>query len=399
MTTDCTTSKRTQLPEQKKEGTHRVFNNKYHVLQELGEGMTAKVFLGREIESKKLVAIKFLMKSHLSKSSSRVADFRREIDILSKLEHQGIVNMIEAGEDGILQGTNQTTKQNISYIVMDYYPDEFFNFCVNMGAMGEDAGKFFLSQLLDTLEYVHNKNICHRDLKIDNMLIDEDLNIKLLDFGLSCQTKTRGLKDSVGTPFYMAPELHEERAHSGTEVDVFALGVILFTIIAGNFPFDRAVKSNCFFNLLMTDQLDLFFSSHKVTHLSANFKDLIVRMLAYDSKRRPTIDDIRNHPWMKEKGFQINLESKLRLKKSLILPSSRSKAIATKLGKPKRVTQHVITPAMVPISKSSLDLTRKLLKEAYYYKSPKNAQESTTSESAKSTLTTNSSESHMSRSK
>ena len=82
MTTDYCTSKRTQLPEQKKEATHRVFNNKYHVLQELGEGMTAKVFLGREIESKKLVAIKFLMKSHLSKSSSRVADFRREIDIL-----------------------------------------------------------------------------------------------------------------------------------------------------------------------------------------------------------------------------------------------------------------------------------------------------------------------------
>ena len=215
--------------------------------------MTAKVFLGREIETQKLVAIKFLMKSHLSKSTSRVADFRREIDILSKLDHQGIVNMIEAGEDGVLQGTNHTPKYDISYIVMDYYPNEFFNFCINMGAMGEDAGRFFLSQLLDTLEYIHSKNIAHRDLKIDNMLIDDDLNIKLLDFGLSAQTKTRGLSDSVGTPFYMAPELHDERLHNGTQVDIFAVGVILFTIIAGNFPFDKAVKSNSFYHLLMTN--------------------------------------------------------------------------------------------------------------------------------------------------
>ena len=91
------TQKHTQLPEQQKPSSYRVFNNRYHVLQELGEGMTDKVFLGREIETQKLVAIKFLMKSHLSKSTSRVADFRREIDILSKLDHEGIVNMIEAG--------------------------------------------------------------------------------------------------------------------------------------------------------------------------------------------------------------------------------------------------------------------------------------------------------------
>ena len=260
--------------------------------------MTAKVFLGREIETQKLVAIKFLMQSHLSKSSSRVADFRREINILKKLDHQGIVKMIDAGEDGELQGTNNTTKYDISFVVMDYYPDEFFSFCVNMGAMGEDAGKFFLSQLLDTLQYVHQNDIAHRDLKIDNMLIDENLNIKLLDFGLSCQDKMTGLTDSVGTPFYMAPELHEERPHNGSEVDVFALGVILFTIIAGNFPFDRAMKSNAFYHLLLTKQHDTFFETHKVSHLSSKCKDLLVRMFAYNPSERPTIEEIKSHDWM-----------------------------------------------------------------------------------------------------
>ena len=83
----------------------------------------------------------------------------------------------------------------------------------------------------------------------------------------------------------------------------------------------------------MNNQLDLFFQSHKVSHLSENFKNLIVRMLAYNSADRPTIDDIRYHPWMMERGFTMKLEGKLRKKKSLILPSSRSKAIAARLGK------------------------------------------------------------------
>ena len=81
--------------------------------------------------------------------------------------------MHEAGKDGSVLLTNGKVQSNISYIVMDHVPIEFFDFCVCMGAMGEEAGKFFLSQLLDSLSYIHNKDIAHRDLKLDNMLLDD----------------------------------------------------------------------------------------------------------------------------------------------------------------------------------------------------------------------------------
>lgn len=140
-----------QLPERQQQLPYPVFNNKYYILNKLGEGMTAKVFLARNIETHEQVAIKFLMKSHLAKNSDRVADFRREISILSELDHEGIVNMIEAGEDGVCVAKNHDAQFNISYIVMEYYRNEFFNFCLHLGAMGEESGRLFLSQMIDSL--------------------------------------------------------------------------------------------------------------------------------------------------------------------------------------------------------------------------------------------------------
>ena len=134
----------TQLPERRQQLPFPVFNNKYLILNKLGEGMTAKVFLARDIETRQEVAIKFLLKSHLGSNRDRVADFRREISILSELEHEGIVNMIESGEDGICIGKNHDVQFDISYIVLEYYSNEFFNFCLHLGAMGEEVGKYFL---------------------------------------------------------------------------------------------------------------------------------------------------------------------------------------------------------------------------------------------------------------
>ena len=85
-----------------------------------------------------------MKKDHLSKNSDRFVDFKREIQILKDLDHHGIVKMYEAGQDGYVIGTKHQVQHDISYIVMDYERNEFFDFCISMGAMGEEAGKFFL---------------------------------------------------------------------------------------------------------------------------------------------------------------------------------------------------------------------------------------------------------------
>ena len=97
------------------------------------------------------------------------------------------MNLIEYGQTGTLVHPNGHIRHDIAYIVMEYVQHSLFDFCKVMGGIGEEAGKVFLHQLLDVLEYVHGEGIAHRDLKLENMLIDNELNVKLLDFGLASQ--------------------------------------------------------------------------------------------------------------------------------------------------------------------------------------------------------------------
>lgn len=91
-----------------------------------------------------------------------------------------------------------------------------FDLCQNMGAMGEDAGRYFMMQMLDALEYMHNLRCVHRDLKLENILVDSDLNLKIADFGFACYKSIDNLKSYRGTMTYMAPEIKEGKTYDGT---------------------------------------------------------------------------------------------------------------------------------------------------------------------------------------
>lgn len=151
-----------------------------------------------------------------------------------------------------------------------------FDLCQLMGAMGEDAGRFFAHQLLDTLEYMHSQRVVHRDLKLENILLDENLNLKLADFGFACYKNIDALKSYRGTMTYMAPEIKEGKQYKGTQVDLFSFAVILFIIVQGIFPFKEARTEEYFYNLIMTDQTDLYFQKVNGTGLSNDFKKLVL---------------------------------------------------------------------------------------------------------------------------
>merc|ERR1719287_422058 len=121
-----------------------------------------------------------------------------------------------------------------------------------MGQMGEDAGRFFLHQMLDSLEYMHNKRVVHRDLKLENILVDDQMNLKVADFGFATYKKINRLKSYRGTMTYMAPEIKEGKQYDGREIDIFSTGVILFIIVQGIFPFKEAKKDEYFYNLILT---------------------------------------------------------------------------------------------------------------------------------------------------
>jgi serine/threonine protein kinase len=173
-----------------------------------------------------------------------------------------------------------------------------FNLCQNLGGMGEDAGRFLCRQLIRVMDYMNHKNVVHRDIKIENILFDEYMNIKLADFGFATYKSIETLKTYRGTMSYMAPEIKLGEFYDGRQTDIFSAGVVLFIIVRGIFPFKEARKDEYFYNLIMSGKTEKYFKKIKGEHLSAEFQDLIMKMLAYKGSDRPTLEEVKQHPWL-----------------------------------------------------------------------------------------------------
>lgn len=125
--------------------------------------------------------------------------------------------------------------------------------------MGENVGRFLGLQMLDSIEYMHSRRLVHRDLKLENLILDHGLNLKVADFGFASFKNIDCLTSYRGTKTYMAPEIKEGKQYRGESADLFSFGVILFIIVHGIFPFKEAKLDEYFFNLLKTGQTDLYF--------------------------------------------------------------------------------------------------------------------------------------------
>lgn len=286
---------------------HPVFNAKYEILKSLGEGNTSKVYLGKLIGgTEEYAAIKILKEEFLRRDSDSILSVHNEITILKNLEHSGIINMVEYGDSGQVVKPSGRVIDNLVFIVMEFVQGGLlFDLCQTMGAMGEDAGRFFLHQMLESVDYMHSRRVVHRDLKLENILIDDNLNLKVADFGFACYKNIDALKSYRGTMTYMAPEIKEGKQYKGTHVDMFSIGVILFIIVQGIFPFKEARKEEYFYKLLLDGKIDTYFQKVNGTGLSDDFKDLILRFFAYNGEERPTVEQIRAHPWMNSNNFDF----------------------------------------------------------------------------------------------
>jgi len=153
---------------------HPIFNGEYEILSSLGEGNTSKVYLARSLKDpKQQFALKLLREEFLQRDKDSIKSVEQEIQILNGLKHENIVNIIGWGSDGHVKKPSGREITNLVYILLEYVTGGLlFDVCQTVGGMGEDAGRFVLTQMLDVLSYINNKGVVHRDLKLENILVD-----------------------------------------------------------------------------------------------------------------------------------------------------------------------------------------------------------------------------------
>uniref|UniRef100_A0A2K5EG02 Serine/threonine-protein kinase SIK3 n=1 Tax=Aotus nancymaae TaxID=37293 RepID=A0A2K5EG02_AOTNA len=244
----------------------------YRLLKTIGKGNFAKVKLARHILTGKEVAVKIIDKTQLNSSSLQ------KVSLAFSL----IVKLFEVIE------TEKTL-----YLVMEYASGgEVFDYLVAHGRMKEKEARAKFRQIVSAVQYCHQKFIVHRDLKAENLLLDADMNIKIADFGFSNEfTFGNKLDTFCGSPPYAAPELFQGKKYDGPEVDVWSLGVILYTLVSGSLPFDGQ-------NLKELRERVLRGKYRIPFYMSTDCENLLKKFLILNPSKRGTLEQIMKDRWM-----------------------------------------------------------------------------------------------------
>uniref|UniRef100_A0A665UN38 non-specific serine/threonine protein kinase n=1 Tax=Echeneis naucrates TaxID=173247 RepID=A0A665UN38_ECHNA len=257
----------------------------YRLLKTIGKGNFAKVKLARHVLTGKEVrcnAQHHICMVHVTTLDVYFLQLFREVRIMKMLNHPNIVKLFEVIE------TEKTL-----YLVMEYASGgEVFDYLVAHGRMKEKEARAKFRQIVSAVQYCHQKCIVHRDLKAENLLLDADMNIKIADFGFSNEfTLGNKLDTFCGSPPYAAPELFQGKKYDGPEVDVWSLGVILYTLVSGSLPFDGQ-------NLKELRERVLRGKYRIPFYMSTDCENLLKKFLILNPSKRGSLEQIMRDRWM-----------------------------------------------------------------------------------------------------
>ncbi|XP_036284212.1 serine/threonine-protein kinase SIK3 isoform X1 [Pipistrellus kuhlii] len=253
----------------------------YEIDRTIGKGNFAVVKRATHLLTKAKVAIKIIDKSQLDEENLK--KIFREVQVMKMLCHPHIIRLYQVMET-----------ERMIYLVTEYASGgEIFDHLVAHGRMAEKEARRKFKQIVAAVFFCHCRNIVHRDLKAENLLLDANLNIKIADFGFSnLFTPGELLKTWCGSPPYAAPELFEGKEYDGPKVDIWSLGVVLYVLVCGALPFDGSTLQNLRARVLSGKFRIPFFMSTECEHL-------IRHMLVLDPSKRLSMEQICKHKWMK----------------------------------------------------------------------------------------------------
>eukprot|EP01156_Anaeramoeba_ignava_P006077 Anaeramoba_ignava/a347683_55.p1 GENE.a347683_55~~a347683_55.p1 ORF type:complete len:2217 (+),score=613.13 a347683_55:83-6733(+) len=253
----------------------------YQFIKTIGKGSFGKVKLAIHKLTNIQVAIKIISKALMSTKKNSQKRLQMELQILQKIRHPNIISLFEILEN-----------DHFVYLVLEYASGgELFDYIVAHTKLDEDLSRRFFRQIIDGIDYCHRLNVVHRDIKPENILIDDQNNIKIIDFGLSNFFHPNDLLQTFcGSPLYSAPEVISQKKYDGRKSDIWSAGVVLYTLLCGKLPFPGTNHKEVCEKIL----------NGKFTipqHVSLLAKDLLVKMIEFDTQKRITIDQIRAHQW------------------------------------------------------------------------------------------------------
>ena len=266
------------------------------IKEKLGEGAFGAVHLGINKQTEENVAIKILEKSRINKYKGKVR-LEREIEILKKLKHPNIVQFYCVIE----------TQMKI-FLIEEYIKGkELFQYIILKKKLSEEEACFYFQQIISGIEYLQKLKIAHRDIKSENILIEQYTNnIKIIDFGLSNSfddKKNELLSTACGSPCYAAPEMLDGKMYNGSTVDIWSVGVVLFSMICGYLPFHEESNKEMYKKIIA--------GKYTVpSHVSKFGRELIHSLLNTNPKKRIKIQQIKKHSWIKFYSNGLNNDGK-----------------------------------------------------------------------------------------
>jgi serine/threonine protein kinase len=261
---------------------------KYELGITLGTGQFSKVKVGIDTETNKQWAIKIIDKAQLQRQRME-EQLKREIAIMKTLQHDNVVQLHEVMQTG-----------NNIYLVLEVVSGgELFDKIKSSRKLDEATARRYFQNLITGVHYCHSQGIAHRDIKVENLLLDSNDVLKIADFGLSnLQPANNGavLRTVCGTPHYVSPEVLKEQPYNGFIADAWSCGIVLFVMLAGYLPFDDE-NMNSLFNKIERGEFRL---SRQFTEGASK---VISALLTVDPAQRMTIDDVIKNEW-----FQVGFD-------------------------------------------------------------------------------------------
>ena len=272
-----------------------LIDNKYTIIRHITNGTFSSVYLVKDNNNNNN---QYIAKIRII----NVNGYAQELQItqiVSQTNNPYIILLVDYGNGPIQIGGVQN---NSNYLILDYCPKRnLLHFIQNVG-FNEKYAKFIFFKIVKAVNAIHNCGIYHRNLNLEDILLDNNYELKISDFCVAVRTNNP-LNDVVGKQRYRPPQMNMNLNYNGEKADVFSLGVILFKLVTGIFGFQIANNQHAHYLLIINRQYNQYFQilpQENITNLSHEFKSLYIKMISFNEKDRPTLDYILNDNYFNE---------------------------------------------------------------------------------------------------